>query len=174
MRRHFNLVTIYMIWSHTHTHWFNDTLSSSTSCSFLTHIRRLLCTSTDKKRGRSSLQHLSSPIGRKLTVFQCRLSPRVAHPTLPFSCLPIQFTPLPPPRSTGMPRVGQSHIYTAYIWFVWQGNHQIYGHIRCIYTVLTNPEHVHKHILNERLCCSALFLNRHKPAIVEAHNGGSP
>ena len=36
-------------------------------------------------------------------------------------------------------RVGQNHIYTVYLRFFWQGNHQIYGHIRCIYTVLANP-----------------------------------
>jgi hypothetical protein len=41
-----------------------------------------------------------------------------------------------------MCRVGQNHIYTGYIWCFWQGNHQIYGHIRCIYTVLANPMHV--------------------------------
>jgi len=35
-------------------------------------------------------------------------------------------------------RVGQNHIYTVYIRYFWQGNHQIYGHIRCIYTVLAN------------------------------------
>ena len=28
-----------------------------------------------------------------------------------------------------------------YIWYFWQGNHQIYGHIRCVYTVLANPTH---------------------------------
>jgi len=38
-----------------------------------------------------------------------------------------------------MCRVGQIHIYTVYIRYRWQGNHQIYGHIRCIYTVLANP-----------------------------------
>jgi len=44
-------------------------------------------------------------------------------------------------------RVGQSHIYmylyTAYIRYFWQGNHQIYDHIWCIYrhTVLANPTH---------------------------------
>ena len=32
-------------------------------------------------------------------------------------------------------RVGQNHIYTVYIRYYWQGNHQIYGHIWCIYTV---------------------------------------
>ena len=37
--------------------------------------------------------------------------------------------------------IGQHHIYTVYAIF-WQGDHQIYGHIRCIYTVLANPEHV--------------------------------
>jgi len=41
-----------------------------------------------------------------------------------------------------MSRVGQNHIYTVYIRYFWQGNHQIYGHIRCIYTVLANPTHV--------------------------------
>jgi len=38
-----------------------------------------------------------------------------------------------------MYRVGQNHIYTVYIRYFWQGNHQIYGYIRCIYTVLANP-----------------------------------
>jgi len=41
-----------------------------------------------------------------------------------------------------MCRVGQNHIYTVYIRYFWQGNHQIYGHIQCIYTVLANPMHV--------------------------------
>jgi len=37
-------------------------------------------------------------------------------------------------------RVGQYHIYTVYIQrYFWQGNHRIYGHIRCIYTVLADP-----------------------------------
>jgi len=40
-------------------------------------------------------------------------------------------------------RVGQNHIYTVYIRYYWQGNHEIYGHIRCIYTVLANPIHLH-------------------------------
>jgi hypothetical protein len=33
-------------------------------------------------------------------------------------------------RTIGIYRVGQNHIYTVYIRFFWQGNHQIYGHIR--------------------------------------------
>jgi len=36
-------------------------------------------------------------------------------------------------------RVGQNHIYTVYIRYFWQGNHPLYVHIRCIYTVLANP-----------------------------------
>jgi len=39
-------------------------------------------------------------------------------------------------------RVSQNHIYTVYIRYFWQGNHQIYGHIRCIVyrcTVMANP-----------------------------------
>ena len=38
-----------------------------------------------------------------------------------------------------MSRVGQNYMYTVEIRYLWQGNHQIYGHIRCIHTVLTNP-----------------------------------
>jgi hypothetical protein len=38
-----------------------------------------------------------------------------------------------------MTRVGQNHMYSVNIRYFWQGNHQIYGHIRCIYTVLANP-----------------------------------
>jgi hypothetical protein len=36
-------------------------------------------------------------------------------------------------------RVGQNHTYTVYVRYFWQGNHQIYGHIRCTYTVLAKP-----------------------------------
>jgi len=39
--------------------------------------------------------------------------------------------------------IGQNHkyIYTmhTWYWYYWQGNHQIYGHIRCIFTVLAKP-----------------------------------
>jgi hypothetical protein len=33
-------------------------------------------------------------------------------------------------------RVGQNHIYTVHTQNLWQGNHQIYGHIQCIYTYI--------------------------------------
>ena len=36
-------------------------------------------------------------------------------------------------------RVGQNHIYTVYIRYFWLGDHQIYGHIRCLHTVPANP-----------------------------------
>ena len=40
--------------------------------------------------------------------------------------------------------VGQNHMYTVYIRYFLQGFHQIYGHIRRIYTVLANQyPHVH-------------------------------
>ena len=35
--------------------------------------------------------------------------------------------------------IGQNDIYIVYIRYLWQGNHLLYGHIRCIYTVLANP-----------------------------------
>ena len=36
-------------------------------------------------------------------------------------------------------RVGDNHIYLVYIRYFWQGNRQIYGHIRCIFTIQANP-----------------------------------
>jgi hypothetical protein len=41
-----------------------------------------------------------------------------------------------------MCRVGQNHLYTVCIYGFWQGNDQIYRHIRCIYTVLAYPTYV--------------------------------
>ena len=39
-------------------------------------------------------------------------------------------------------RVGQNHICTVCKRYFWQGNHQIYGHIRCKYTFLANPNYM--------------------------------
>jgi len=55
-------------------------------------------------------------------------------------------------RSFGcMFRVGQNHIYTVFVRYFWQENHQIYGHIRCIYTVLAKPIHVTQAEENEQV-----------------------
>ena len=35
-------------------------------------------------------------------------------------------------------------LYTVNIRYFLQGNHQIYGHIRCVYTVLANPIYTHE------------------------------
>ena len=45
--------------------------------------------------------------------------------------------------NTHVCRVNQNHTYTVYIRYFWQGHHQIYGHIQCIYTVLANLTHMH-------------------------------
>jgi hypothetical protein len=50
-------------------------------------------------------------------------------------------------RASLIRRVGQNHIYTVYLRYFWQGNHQIYGHIRCIYMVLANPTHTCRSII---------------------------
>ena len=61
-----------------------------------------------------------------------------------------------------MSRVGQNHKYTVYIRYFWLGNHQIYGHIRCIYTVLANSRNVvYTYITltrNSYFCCKWLSL----------------
>jgi len=66
------------------------------------------------------------------------LPPLHTLPTHPYMlCLP--FLPAgPPPSCVSYIGFGQDHIYSVYTVF-WQGNHRIYGHIRCIYTVLANP-----------------------------------
>jgi len=55
----------------------------------------------------------------------------------------VRHTALSSPNKSPICRVGQNHIYTVHIRYLWQGNHQIYGHIRCIYTVLANPTYLH-------------------------------
>ena len=71
------------------------------------------------------MRHLVSRFGEFWWVPRGHLGFRVSDSTLSSMC-----------------RVGQNHIYTVYIRCFWQENHQIYGHIRCIYTVLANPKHV--------------------------------
>jgi hypothetical protein len=39
-------------------------------------------------------------------------------------------------------KVGQNHTCTVYIQYCWKGHHQIYGHVRDIYTVLASPTHI--------------------------------
>ena len=59
-----------------------------------------------------------------------------------------------------MCRAGQNHVHTAYTQYFWQGNHQIYGHIRCIYTILANPSHLpHVHLWSPG--CGHCFYAQH-------------
>ena len=58
-----------------------------------------------------------------------------------------------PPLARLMTRVGQNHICTVYVRYQWQGHQQIYGHLRCIYTVLANHIHlVLLHSIPTRFC----------------------
>ena len=43
----------------------------------------------------------------------------------------------------GLARTIHLYVYTVYIRYFWQGTHHTYGHIRCRYTILANPIHVH-------------------------------
>ena len=63
--------------------------------------------------------------------------------TLP--CGHVHTHPCEPMYTRIWSRVGQNHIYTVYIRYFWQGNHQLYGHTRCIYSVLANPTHTNTH-----------------------------
>jgi len=98
------------------------------------------------------------------------LPPLHTLPTHPYMlCLP--FLPAgPPPSCVSYIGFGQDHIYSVYTVF-WQGNHRIYGHIRCIYTVLANPSRTRSrgclplacldpfhHILYNMLTNTCLFL----------------
>jgi len=55
------------------------------------------------------------------------------------------------------------HMYAR---IIWQGNYQIYGHIRCIYTVLANPAYV-RFVLAQ---CSKLQVAVALVALVASHN----
>jgi hypothetical protein len=41
---------------------------------------------------------------------------------------------------------------TLYIRYFWQGNHPVYGHIRCIYTVMANPTYVRSFTCGNQAC----------------------
>jgi len=71
--------------------------------------------------------------------------------------------------------VGQNRfVYTVYVWYLWQGNHQIYGHI---YTVLANPTYTHFEftyqllvrsvLLNgsQQSCTTTTYLHIYKPGL---------
>jgi hypothetical protein len=60
-------------------------------------------------------------------------------------------------RRWHMSRVGHNHIYTVYIRYFWLGNHQIYSHVRCIYTVLANLTHEGLQHIMIRCVCVCVF-----------------
>ena len=65
-----------------------------------------------------------------------------------------------------MLRVVQSHIYTVYVRYFWQGNHQLYGHIRCIHMALANTSmyprtHMMKFLALARLGTGLSLVQRH-------------
>jgi len=67
-----------------------------------------------------------------MTVYICTVHDRVYAPYMTVNLV------IPLPKIPYIYRVGQNPIYTVYVRYFWQGNHQIHGHIRCIYTVLAN------------------------------------
>jgi hypothetical protein len=52
-------------------------------------------------------------------------------------------------------------LYTAYIRYFWQGNHRVYGHIWCVYTVWANPTHTQTHMLLMHAHLDELMAARH-------------
>ena len=61
-----------------------------------------------------------------------------------------------PTLHTHICRVGQNHIYTVYIRYFWQGNHQIYGHMSytvCIYG--SGQPYTYAHTRPDRSCTCA-------------------
>jgi len=67
-----------------------------------------------------------------------------------------------------MTRVGQNHIFTVYIQYSWQGNHQICGHNTCIYTALANPTHKWQLVLmNDSWMLSAKYSWRTPGAVTK-------
>jgi len=67
------------------------------------------------------------------------------------ACQGVPFCGLRSSPPSFMCRVGQNHIYTVHIRYFWPGNYHIYGHIRCIYTVLADP--IHETWIMSFYCC---------------------
>jgi len=57
---------------------------------------------------------------------------------------------------------------TVYIRFFWRENHQMYGHIRCIYTVLANP--TNNQMLVQVSCCFCAAAAAAAAAIYSSQN----
>jgi hypothetical protein len=56
------------------------------------------------------------------------------------------------------------YIYTVHMWCFWQGHHQIYGQIRCRYTVPANPTHHTVYRLTNTVKATTLKLVSAHPA----------
>ena len=96
-------------------------------------LKRELCSLRNKKNGEGKQKPEKSRKWEHLTLcYTSRTWVQVFHTEL------ISFL-IWGLKSAPMYRDGQNHIYTVYIRNFWQGNHWIYGRIRCICTVLANP-----------------------------------
>jgi len=66
-------------------------------------------------------------------------------------------------------RVGHNHMYTVYIRYFWQVHHHIYGHKRCIYTVLANPKNKYCFTLVRNECLKRSFFHLDMNAGIPKH-----
>jgi hypothetical protein len=62
-------------------------------------------------------------------------------------------------------RVGQNRKYTVYAQYFWQGNHQTYRQLQCVYTVLANPAYFFVTVIDLVviwvLCCGTPQIKKH-------------
>jgi len=126
--------------THTHTHTHIHTTHNTHAHTHTTHIHayihNLAAPSPTSSTGATAVSGLTRPTGWQKNWGHWLMTPgthwSVVH----------------------MHRVGQNHIYTVCIRYFWQGNHWIYGHMRCIFTVLANPTlDMHNEWRNVVACC---------------------
>ena len=74
-------------------------------------------------------------------------------------------------------RVGMNCTYTVHLRYFWQGNHQIYGHIRCTYTIQANPMYtfgsLYRLCMKHSLYCSAAGDEGHAVRLQGSRERGS-
>ena len=122
-------------YTHAHTHTHTHTHTLSLLCSYVTRSLALHCWCStwwavvlpclpypSCSWPRPHLRPPRATVMEKTAASLCPSKPRSVSTQRLFMC-----------------RVGQNHMYTVYIRYFWQENHQMYGHIRCICTVLANP-----------------------------------
>ena len=136
-RTHTHTLTHTSLCAYTHIHTRTHTLTHTSLCAY-THIHTHTHTLTHTHQVCCTRLCVYTQADFKKSAFG-RVKGNSAASEIRYDAIVISSSS----QVLDMCRVGQNHIYTVYIRYFWQGNYQIYGHTRCVYTVLANLRYVH-------------------------------